>query len=180
MGLFKGLTASKERQKAKTFYEKALAAGGNPREIRRLRAIIGNRCKAFFDMTFVEGAKKTELHQQAIEEAKLKGKAEPQAPSSSAYKQVKTLSGTIWVYIPQQLTNKIFALGSKYQMEMITKSQAVEVGQYIADELSDTLELDHPILALAFLSETQPSLNGSDESEAADLTANIVDSPESE
>ena len=65
MGLFKGLTASKERQKAKAFYEKALHLTGNPREIRRIKAIIGNRTKAFFDMTFVEGAKKTEAHQQA-------------------------------------------------------------------------------------------------------------------
>ena len=97
MGLFKGLTASKERQKAKAFYEKALHLTGNPREIRRIKAIIGNRTKAFFDMTFVEGAKKTEAHQQAVLEAKATGKSEPQAPFSSAYKQVKTLSGTIWV-----------------------------------------------------------------------------------
>ena len=55
MGLLKGLTASKERQKAKAFYEKALHLTGNPREIRRIKAIIGNRTKAFFDMTFVEG-----------------------------------------------------------------------------------------------------------------------------
>ena len=36
MGLFKGLTASKERQKAKAFYEKALHLTGNPREVRRI------------------------------------------------------------------------------------------------------------------------------------------------
>ena len=153
MGLFKGLTASKERQKAKAFYEKALHLTGNPREIRRIKAIIGNRTKAFFDMTFVEGAKKTESHQHALAQAQATGKPQPQEPFSSAYKQVKTLSGTIWVYIPQQTTNKVFDLGSKYQLELITKSQAIEVGQSIADELTSTLELDHPIAALTFLAE---------------------------
>ena len=155
MGLFKGLTASKERQKAKAFYEKALHLTGNPREIRRIKAIIGNRSKAFFNMTFVEGAKKTEVYQKSLAEAQIAGKQEPQEPFSSAYKQVKTVSGTIWVYIPQQITNKIFNLGSKYQLEMITKGQAIEVGQSIADELTDTLELDHPIEALGFLLETK-------------------------
>ena len=166
MGLFKGLTASKERQKAKAFYEKALHLTGNPREIRRIKAIIGNRTKAFFDMTFVEGAKKTEAHQQAVLEAKATGKSEPQAPFSSAYKQVKTLSGTIWVYIPQQITNRIFELGSKYQLELVTKGQALEVGQSIADDLTNTLELDHPIEALAFLAEPKTTLS-KEESEVA-------------
>ena len=158
MGLFKGLTASKERQKAKAFYEKALHLTGNPREIRRIKAIIGNRTKAFFDMTFVEGAKKTEAHQQAVLEANSTGKPEPQLPFSSAYKQVKTISGTIWVYIPQQITNQIFDLGSKYQLELVTKGQALEVGQSIADNLTTTLELDHPIEALAFLAESNATV----------------------
>ena len=158
MGLFKGLTASKERQKAKAFYEKALHLTGNPREIRRIKAIIGNRTKAFFDMTFVEGAKKTEAHQQAVLEASATGKPEPELPFSSAYKQVKTLSGTIWVYIPQQVTNQIFDLGSKYQLELVTKGQALEVGQSIADDLTNTLELDHPIEALAFLAESNATI----------------------
>ena len=92
MGLFKGLTASKESEKAKSFYEKALDLTCNPREIRRVKAIIGNRTKAFFDMTFVEGAKKTEAHQQALSQAQASGKTEPQEPFSSAYKQVKTIS----------------------------------------------------------------------------------------
>ena len=87
--------------------------------------------------------------------AQIAGKQEPQEPFSSAYKQVKTVSGTIWVYIPQQITNKIFNLGSKYQLEMITKGQAIEVGQSIADELTDILELDHPIEALGFLLESK-------------------------
>ena len=170
MGLFKGLTASKERQKAKAFYEKALNLTGNPREIRRIKAIIGNRTKAFFDMTFVEGAKKTEAHQQAVLEANATGKPEPQTPFSSAYKQVKTLSGTIWVYIPQQITNQIFDLGSKYQMELVTKGQALEVGQSIADNLTDTLELDHPIEALAFLDESNATVAiSTDEKDSRDI-----------
>ena len=177
MGLFKGLTASKERQKAKAFYEKALHLTGNPREIRRIKAIIGNRTKAFFDMTFVEGAKKTEAHQQAVLEASATGKPEPEPPFSSAYKQVKTLSGTIWVYIPQQVTNQIFDLGSKYQLELVTKGQALEVGQSIADDLTNTLELDHPIEALAFLAESNATIAiDAGETDTSENDAQIDDS----
>ena len=45
MGLFKGLTASKERQKAKAFMKKRHLT--NPREVRRIKAIIGNRTRLF-------------------------------------------------------------------------------------------------------------------------------------
>ena len=63
-------------------------------------------------------------------------------------------------------TNQIFELGSKYQREHVTKGQAVELGQSIADDLTNTLELDHPIEALAFLAEPTATL-ATEESEVA-------------
>ena len=48
----------------------------------------------------------------------------------------------------------------------MTKGQALEVGQSIADDLTNTLELDHPIEALAFLAEPTATLS-TEESEVA-------------
>ena len=56
------------------------------------------------------------------------------------------------------IRDRIFDLGSKYQLELITKGQAIEVAQSIADQLTSTLELDHPIEPLAFLAESSSTL----------------------
>ena len=61
------------------------------------------------------------------------------------------------------MTNKIFDLGSKYQLELITKGQALEVAQSLADELTSTLDLDHPIEPLAFLAESNATLTVSED-----------------
>ena len=48
----------------------------------------------------------------------------------------------------KQITNQIFELGSKYQLELVTKGQALEVGQSIADDLTNTLELEQRAIKL--------------------------------
>ena len=55
------------------------------------------------------------------------------------------------VYLPQSYTNQIFALGSKYQQDIVSKDRALEIAALIADEITQTLELDHPINPLQFL-----------------------------
>ena len=72
---------------------------------------------------------------------------------SSSYKQVKTVSGTVWVYLPEKITAEIFELGCKYQAGLVSKEQAIEVAESIADKIADTLDLDNKITPLAFLSE---------------------------
>ena len=58
MGLFKGMKDSRERQKAKAFYDTATSEPSNARDARKTKSILGNRCNAFIDLTFIEGAKK--------------------------------------------------------------------------------------------------------------------------
>ena len=55
MSLFKGLKESKERKKARDFFDNAPKLKGDPREIRKLKALLG-RTTAFIDTTFIEGA----------------------------------------------------------------------------------------------------------------------------
>ena len=58
MSIFKDLADSKEKRKAKAFYDQVVTLSKTSKDSRKLRALIGNRSKAFFDQTFVEGAKK--------------------------------------------------------------------------------------------------------------------------
>ena len=58
MSIFKDLADSKEKKKARAFYDQVVALKEDSKESRKLRALIGNRSKAFFDQTFVEAAKK--------------------------------------------------------------------------------------------------------------------------
>ena len=66
MSLFKGIKQSKERQKAKAFYESAANLPAGTRETRKLRSVIGNRTAAFIDMTFIDGARRTEAYIEAM------------------------------------------------------------------------------------------------------------------
>ncbi len=155
MSIFKDLADSKEKRKAKAFYERVLALSENSAESRKLRALIGTRSKAFFDQTFVEGAKKTEVHQQAKEAGNNSAVLPTSLKHSSPYKQVKTVSGTVWVYLPEKINNEIFELGCKYQSGVISKMQTMEVAESIASQITQSLDLEHKITPLAFLSEEE-------------------------
>ena len=153
MSIFKDLADSKEKRKAKAFYDQVVTLSKASTDSRKLRALIGNRTKAFFDQTFVEGAKKTETHQKAEEAGNKTAVLPASLKISSPYKQVKTVSGTVWVYLPEKITAEIFELGCKYQSGLISKEQAIGVAESIADKIADTLDLDNKLIPLAFLSE---------------------------
>ena len=92
MSVFKDLADSKEKRKAKAFYDQVVTLSKTSKDSRKLRALIGNRSKAFFDQTFVEGAKKTETHQKAKEAGNKTAVLPASLKISSPYKQVKTIN----------------------------------------------------------------------------------------
>ena len=145
MGLFKGLQASKERKKAKEFYSEIPKMNTQPRELRKLKAVLGARITAFIDKTFIEGA-------EIISDWQEKG-SPGRAPAtfSSAYKDVKTIGGTVTVYLPQKYTNFYFELGSKYQSAVLAKNDVISLADSTAAEISDKLTLENPIVPLSFL-----------------------------
>ena len=69
MGLFKGIKQTKERQKAKSFYDSSSSLPPTSRETRKLRSVLGNRLTAFIDLTFIDGAKRTQAYIEAAEAA---------------------------------------------------------------------------------------------------------------
>ncbi len=167
MGIFKGMKQSKERQKAKAFYESAANLPSDSRETRKLRSVLGNRTSAFIDMTFIDGAKRTEAFIDAAEAAKAHGGSAPEKPKAPCYREVKTVGGAVWVYLPQSYCDQFFALGSKYQQSIITPAAVLEISETLAQEITEALMLDHPLTPLQFLagdSDDEPS----DEAETSD------------
>ncbi len=165
MALFKGIKQSKERQKAKAFYESASNLPNGTRETRKLRSVLGNRTSAFIDMTFIDGAKRTEAY---IESMNTQGKAADK-PKAPCYREVRTVGGTVWVYLPQSYCDQYFTLGSKYQQSIITPASVFEVSDTLAHEISEALSLDHQITPLQFLNNATGSDDtGAGESEETD------------
>lgn len=158
MSLFKGIKQSKERQKAKAFYESAPNLPAGTRETRKLRSVLGNRITAFIDMTFIDGARRTEAYLEAMN---AQGKGAVDKPSAPCYREVRTVGGTVWVYLPQSYCDQYFTLGSKYQQSIITPSTVFEISDTLALEISEALLLDHQITPLQFLT----SSTGSDDDE---------------
>ena len=106
MGLFKGMKQTKERQKAKSFYDNSASLPPSSRETRKLRSVLGNRLTAFIDLTFIDGAKRTQAY---IEAAKRPSSGEV-SPRNRRYHAIERLHrGDVWVYLPQNYCDQFCA-----------------------------------------------------------------------
>ena len=166
MGLFKGIKQTKERQKAKSFYDSSSSLPPASRETRKLRSVLGNRLTAFIDLTFIDGARRTQAYIEAAEAALAQGKSAPEKPTVPCYREVKTVGGAVWVYLPQNYCDQFFNLGSKYQQSAITPAAVLEVSSALAQEISESLLLDHPITPLQFLANDNASSDTQEPEEA--------------
>ena len=146
MPLFRGAKETRNRKKAKEFFKSLPDLNVDSRELRQLRSVMGARLTAFVDSTFVEGAKS----QEEIQDGAVSTDGN-QESFSSAYKDVKTLRGTVMVYLPQKYTNMFFHLGKQYQSGRMAKNRIIELADEAANEISELLKLDRPIHPLAFL-----------------------------
>lgn len=146
---------SKDTQKeamkaAKRDYEIA-ADPDAPGSVRRIRSRVALRCKALLDKTFVDGAQRTERHEQAVIVAINNGKPQPEAPKARAFGTVPAFDHEVMAYIPQEIADRAFDLGRRYQRVEIDAKQAIDYMQAVADELCTELQVDPPFEALRFL-----------------------------
>ena len=79
--------------------------------------------------------------------------------------EMNRVFGAVWVYLPQEYCDQYFALGSKYQQSLITPAAVLEISQTLAQEISEALSLDHPLMPLQFL---DGAGSGSEEASADD------------
>ena len=137
---------------AKRDYELA-ADPDAPGSVRRLRSRVALRCKALLDKTFIDGAQRTERHEQAVIVAINNGKPQPEAPKARAFGTVPAFDHEVMAYLPQDYADRAFDLGRRYQRVEIDAAQAIEYAQALADEVSADLQVDPPFEALKFLRE---------------------------
>ena len=64
MSLLSGIKERNVKKKAKAFYLGLPTLKLEPREVRKLKALMNSRLTAFIDTTFIEGAHKTEALQK--------------------------------------------------------------------------------------------------------------------
>jgi len=156
MSLLKNIKEKKQKQAAKSLYDRMPKIKGDPREIRKLRSLITARIIGFIDTTFIEGAKNTEALQN-----KNGGIFPGLRMNSAAYKNIKTIGGVVCVYLPSQYSDYFYELGSLYQRENLTINQVIEFADEMCGKISTSLDLENNITALSFLrsDSTQDSKN---------------------
>jgi hypothetical protein len=153
--LFKKETVEDVEQRARTAYEKVVSLQGDGREVRSMRARLALLCRAHLDKTFVAGAETTSAHVDAVAKAISQGKPLPPPPEPSLYQYVLATSGEeVCVYLPEEIVQEAFAIGSLYQRMSIGAEEAITRMQTLADRvLLIELKLDQPLQVLQFLRE---------------------------
>jgi len=153
MGIFKSNAAKGAMKAAQAAYLKAKKGNPQSREDRSLKVRIALRSRAHLDKTFIDGAKKTEIFQEAMMQAIASESEKPNPPKGNPYQLVKTVNGEVFAYIPQSFVDEMFLLGGKYQTMQLNAEGAVEAAQIIANRVYDDLGLDDTFEALGFLRE---------------------------
>ncbi len=153
MGIFKSNAAKGAMKAAQAAYLKAKKGNPDSREDRSLKIRIALRSRAHLDKTFIDGAKKTEVFQDAMMQAIAAESDKPSPPKANPYQLVKTVNGEVFAYVPQAFVDQMFALGGNYQTMQVNAESAIEAAQIIADQVYDDLGLDDTFEALSFLRE---------------------------
>ncbi len=153
MALFGRQKSHENRETAKAEFEKACEISGDSREIRALRMRIGLRARAHIDKSFIEGAEKTAVYDEACLRAVAAGRDKPAPPKATLYQKVKSASGEIITYIPEEIAEEAFKVGAKYQLTEIEAKSAIDLVQSLANSISYQLHLDEPLVAVYFLRE---------------------------
>jgi len=151
LSVFKGNRSKAAKQEAKKIYVKAAMLPGASRDERVFKLRVGLRCRGHIDKAFIEGAKKTESHQQLCLQAIAKGLDTPEPPTVSIFQTAKTINKQIYTYMPPEFSEELFALGGLYQTMQVDAAKAIVLAQDVAARVSLDLGLDEPLVALQFL-----------------------------
>jgi hypothetical protein len=129
---------------------------------------VALRCKALLDKTFVDGAQRTERHEQAVIVAINNGKPQPEAPKARSFGTVPAFDHEVMAFLPQEFADRAFDLGRRYQRVEIDAKQAIDYMQALADEVCATLQVDPPFEALRFLRDEIAAEEGEEDGEEVD------------
>ena len=151
--LFKSQPTQQDLQKrAKDAYEKVVGMTADTMEARSLRRGMALLCCAHLDKTFIAGAERMADWQQMSAFAAAKGTEPPPLPKASCYQKVRSGTADIWVYLPEDFSERAFACGAKYQRTELTMEAAIDAMQQLADQVFRfELGMEGSLLVLKFL-----------------------------
>jgi len=169
LSVFKNKRSKTAKQEAKNVYVKAAMLSDSTRDERMFKLRVGLRCRGHMDKAFIEGAKKTESHQQLCLQAIAKGLEPPEPPTVNLFQTAKTLNKQIYTYLPPEFSEELFGLGGLYQTMQIDAAKAIVLSQDVAARVSLDLGLDEPLVALQFLrDEIMAEIDSSEQAEFID------------
>lgn len=160
MGLLSwlGSAKAKDRDSAKSGFEKAVSSSGDSKELRALRIRVALRSKTGLDIIFRKAMKAIASHEEEVMIATAGGERPPPTPAAddeTCFQTMSTVNGPVTIYIPLDFATRFFDLGVRYQQKEIDTRSALAEGQEIANELGTLLNLDQymvqPITPLEFL-----------------------------
>ena len=160
MGLLSwlGSAKAKDRDSAKSGFEKAVSSSGDSKELRALRIRVALRSKTGLDIIFRKAMKAIASHEEEVMIATAGGERPPRTPAAddeTCFQTMSTVNGPVTIYIPLDFATRFFDLGVRYQQKEIDIRSALAEGQEIANELGTLLNLDQymvqPITPLEFL-----------------------------
>ena len=136
---------------AKKEFEDACNSNDNTREMRSKRITTALRCRAVIDKTFIEVAEVYKKFSVSKLKAIWEQKPIPPIPKAPTFQTIKSINGEVIGYIPEKYASLVFEIAGNYQTEEITIETAIRQTQYIADEISKTLQLEESFKTLNFL-----------------------------
>lgn len=144
--------SQKIKKKVVDDFERALTLAASPLRESRVSCVrIALKCRANIDTAFAKAASDTARYEEMALLAIAKGEKAPAIPVSDPYQLVKSGEEFAYTYIPEHYAQKVFALGAAYQTLKISRAQAIEQTQEVANELWDELGLIEPFEVLRFL-----------------------------
>ena len=149
---------TKERETAKSGFDRAVSSSGGSKELRALRIRIALRSKTGLDIIFRAAMRAIARHEEEVMIATAGGEVPPPTPvadEETCFQTMATVNGPVTIYVPLEFASRFFELGIRYQQNEIDTQDAVAEGQEIANELGTLLNLDQymvqPITPLEFL-----------------------------
>lgn len=151
--LFKSQPTQHDLQaRAREAYEKVVDMTADTMEARSIRHGMALLCCAHLDKTFIAGAERTADWQQMAALAAAQGTEVPPLPKASPFQKVRSGTHDIWVYLPQEFSDRAFMYGSKYQRTELGMQAAIDAMQQLAEQIFRfELGTDCSLLALKFL-----------------------------
>jgi hypothetical protein len=148
------------KNRSKKEFEKVVNLVGDGRTERSLRVRMGLLARAHVDKTFIDGAQKTALHQDATMAALAAGESPPEKPQRTLYQLIKTSGGhAVWAYQPEEYVQEVFQVGVRYQRMDITAHTAIGITQNLLDRIFRfEFKLNESLESLQFLrQQTEPN-----------------------